>query len=198
MSALHEEPEPLGGSGNTAAQWDTEWLKFYRNWRPKLIAYLASITHHDTRFIEEVAQESFLKHRMYWAGLEDIDRAHAYLFKIARRKMMRCQERESRCQPFPETAPYSNDLQTYRVAPDDAFDLGDTRREVLAAIRRLSPRRAEAVTLFYLLDFPVRDIADIQQITRSTVRAHLTLGRQELAKLLHENDENEGIDGGVS
>ncbi|MBP2322657.1 RNA polymerase sigma-70 factor (ECF subfamily) [Kibdelosporangium banguiense] len=182
-SAPHEVPDE-------PESWDADWLVFYQQWRPKLLAFLISTTQHDTRFIEDVVQDSFLLHRRHWAGLDDPSKAHSYLFKIALRLLRRRALKESRYQPILPTGDDEGaQASQRRGSQPDTFGLADARCDVYAAIRKLPPRQAEAIGLRYFLDLPVRDIAEIQRITEGAVRSHLLLGRRHLAELLGEDLE---------
>jgi RNA polymerase sigma-70 factor (ECF subfamily) len=52
------------------------------------------------------------------------------------------------------------------------------------AVRRLSKRQAQAVTLYYLEDASVAEIAAIMDCAENTVKVHLHRGRQALAARL--------------
>jgi len=57
-----------------------------------------------------------------------------------------------------------------------------------AEVRRLPRRQAQAVSLFYLEDRPVAEIASILGCDESTVRVHLMRGRRALARRLGVSD----------
>ena len=57
-------------------------------------------------------------------------------------------------------------------------------REVLEALKKLSPSQRAAVFLHYEADLPVREIAKLMGSTDAAVRVHLHRGRSRLRKLL--------------
>jgi RNA polymerase sigma-70 factor, ECF subfamily len=56
------------------------------------------------------------------------------------------------------------------------------------ALKRLPPRERAVMTLFYVLDLPVADVAARLGIAAPTVRVHLTRGRRHLAALLGDDE----------
>jgi len=50
-------------------------------------------------------------------------------------------------------------------------------------IPRLAPRQRIAMALYYVEDLPVREIAESMQISEGAVKAHLSQGRSNLARI---------------
>ena len=67
-----------------------------------------------------------------------------------------------------------------------ADDGGD---EFWAAVRRLPARQAAAVTLYYLEDRPVAEVATILDCAEGTAKALLHKGRTNLARTLHLHED---------
>ena len=63
------------------------------------------------------------------------------------------------------------------IRKEDAMDLKD-------AIEKLKPEYKEAITLFYINDLPVREIAAVLGVTENTVKLRLTRARQKLKEFL--------------
>ena len=51
-------------------------------------------------------------------------------------------------------------------------------------VRKLPAKQAQAISLFYLEDRPVAELAEILGCTKSTAKVHLHRGRAALAKAL--------------
>ena len=58
--------------------------------------------------------------------------------------------------------------------------------DLLAAIAALPPRQRAAVALYYLEDRPVDEIADLMEVSASTVKQHLFQARGRLSAVLVE------------
>ncbi|MER6812391.1 SigE family RNA polymerase sigma factor [Spirillospora sp. NPDC000708] len=69
---------------------------------------------------------------------------------------------------------------------ESAAMLGEERREVFLALRRLPRRRREALVLRYYLDLDEREIAEIMGIGVGTVRSTVSRALASLADLLGE------------
>jgi RNA polymerase sigma factor (sigma-70 family) len=59
---------------------------------------------------------------------------------------------------------------------------------VMEALNALPPRERAVMTLFYVMDLPVSDIAARLGVASATVRVHLTRGRRHLAGLLGDEE----------
>jgi len=62
---------------------------------------------------------------------------------------------------------------------------------VWRALRRLAPRRRAVIVLYELEGAGIDDIAALLNVTRNTVRWHLSVGRRQLCRLI----KNDGDDG---
>ncbi|MFD0662151.1 sigma-70 family RNA polymerase sigma factor [Thermocatellispora tengchongensis] len=69
---------------------------------------------------------------------------------------------------------------------ESAALIGEDRREVLAALRKLPRRQREALTLRYYLDLSDEEIADTMGIGTSGVRSTITRGLAALGRALQE------------
>jgi RNA polymerase sigma-70 factor (ECF subfamily) len=68
--------------------------------------------------------------------------------------------------------------------------------DLARAIGALPARQRAAVALFYLEDLALDDVADVLQVSPSTVKQHLHRARARLAKILAEDKEE--VSGDVS
>jgi RNA polymerase sigma-70 factor (ECF subfamily) len=69
---------------------------------------------------------------------------------------------------------------------DPGPDATDMSRDVRRYLDRLSGEQCAALTLFYLQDLPVAEIAVVMSVPENTVKTHLSRGRKALGKLLTE------------
>jgi RNA polymerase sigma-70 factor (ECF subfamily) len=61
-------------------------------------------------------------------------------------------------------------------------------RELVEALKRLSPNQRAAVVLHHAADFALNDVAEILGSTTGAVKVHLLRGRRRLRKLLEEQE----------
>ena len=57
------------------------------------------------------------------------------------------------------------------------------------AVRRLPPRQAHAVALYYMEDYSVRQISEVLDCSEGTVKTHLSRARDAVARQLQLEDE---------
>ncbi len=82
------------------------------------------------------------------------------------------------------------ELRKDRERPDGTDDVTvePELREVLEALKKLSPSQRAAVFLHYEADLPVREVARLMGSTEPAVRVHLHRGRARLRKLLGDEE----------
>jgi RNA polymerase sigma-70 factor, ECF subfamily len=61
-------------------------------------------------------------------------------------------------------------------------------REVISALRELSPSQRAAIYLHYQADLPVRDVAGLMGTSAAAVKVHLHRGRRRLRELLGDEE----------
>lgn len=71
-----------------------------------------------------------------------------------------------------------------RHDPAGRFETAETRSEIEQALRRLSMPYRTVLTLFYIEDLPIKEIAEIVGLPVGTVKTHLHRARKELRKQL--------------
>ena len=82
------------------------------------------------------------------------------------------------------TLPLDNDKNAFAIADKDNFATSDIQEEVREAIYRLNEREKVCITLFYIDDMSIKDIAKITGYTTGTIKSHLARGRKNLEKIL--------------
>ena len=100
--------------------------------------------------------------------------ARSWLYRTAFRIAAAELRREAQLQPFEATG----------FQPEPEF------RDILFALRKLSPSQRAAVFLRYEADLPVREVARLMGSTEAAVRVHLFRGRHRLRLLLGEEEED--------
>lgn len=149
---------------------------FFAREYPRLVTLLTAVTGRRA-VAEEIAQEAMLRAHQRWNRVSRYDLPGAWLRRVAlnlaghQRSRGRTEDRTLRR------------LSDQRPPPPTEVD-----DDFWAVVRGLPPRQAAAVTLFYLEDRPVAEVAAILGCAEGTAKAHLHKGRAALARLL-ENPE---------
>jgi RNA polymerase sigma factor (sigma-70 family) len=144
-----------------------------RRWNDPLWRYLRRVagTDHDA---QELAQETWLRVVRGISRLRDPAKLRAWLFGIARRVAM-----DSLRDQY--AAPRTADVVDFDPPADDG---GDTLHEELAAMEqklaRLPVIEREVLTLFYLQELSLGEVAEVLRVPVGTVKSRLFRARQLL------------------
>ncbi|WP_420801758.1 sigma-70 family RNA polymerase sigma factor [Pseudofrankia asymbiotica] len=147
--------------------------------RPGLLR-LAVVLLGDQRTAEDVVQEAFIGLIRHWSGLRDPDSALAYVRSAVlngARGVLRRRAVLARFGVRHDPAIWS---------AESAAMFQEDRREVMAALRSLAPRRQQVLVLRYYLDLSDNEIAEMLGITSATVRSTATCALRTLARQLGE------------
>jgi RNA polymerase sigma-70 factor (ECF subfamily) len=123
---------------------------------------------------EDVAQEAFLRAYREWKHVALMDSPGGWVRRVAM-NLATSRWRRLRAEAYALT----------RVSPPSSFVFPDARMSAFwEEVRRLPPRQAQAVTLHYLEDMPVDEIATVLEVANGTVKALLSQGRERLRRQL--------------
>jgi RNA polymerase sigma-70 factor (ECF subfamily) len=124
-------------------------------------------------------QEAFVEAIRHWEVVAACDDPPAWLRRVAVNKLRdqgRGRQREQRILAR---------LQRVRPTVQASGDPADVR----AVIRRLPMRQRLSMTLFYLEDLSIEDVASAMGITVGAVKASLHSGRKRMRSILEVHDE---------
>jgi RNA polymerase sigma-70 factor (ECF subfamily) len=86
----------------------------------------------------------------------------------------------------------THELRRERRQPPPASDVARSEdgslKELMGALRQLSPNQRAAVYLHYEADLPVREISRLMGASPATVKVHLFRGRKRLELLLGDSE----------
>lgn len=162
---------------------DREFTEFYlANYR-RLVGQLYVLTgsRHDA---EELVQEAFSRALARWNRIGAYEAPDAWVRRVA------------------FNLAFSRRRQALRAAvallrlgggPRHDTDAAD-RVAVLDALRAVPMRHRQALVLHYVVDLPVREIADELGVPENTVKTWLRRGRQQLHEALREDLATEPTD----
>ena len=146
---------------------------FYGEHLTRVVRACALVTL-DRGAAEDVAAEAFARLWAHWGQIRDEDHAGGYVFKTA---MRLCSKRatKTRREVLGEVAD--------RPGADEQAR-SDDRRAVFAALGGLSVRQRQAVVLRDWAGYPTGEVASMLGMRESTVRVHLSRGREALRRSL--------------
>ena len=164
------------GSGAWPRDDDGTFEDFYRREFPRMVA-LACAVSGSRLAAEDIAQDALLQARRRWDVVGAYERPGAWLrrvtIQLAGKRLRRARAEAA---------------ALLRLGPQEAVPAGPEDVEhVLAAIHRLPLRQRAAVTLVYLEDRSVREVAEILGCAEGTTKAHLHKARASLARMLGED-----------
>jgi RNA polymerase sigma-70 factor (ECF subfamily) len=135
---------------------------------------MAVMMMHDAGRAEEVTQDIFLK---LWQALPAYDGRAApstWLYTIARNTCLSALRAES----------YRKASALGEVAEPAISSAGSLRIELEQGLSRLPEIQREAITLFYLEERSIEDVAQILDIPEGTVKSHLHRARRALGEIM--------------
>ena len=129
---------------------------------------------------EDAVAEAYARAYGRWAEVARMDRPDAWVRRVAMNQAtdqhrLRMRDRLA----WPRLPPPQS-----REGPEQADST-----DLVAALRRLPPRRRHVLVLYYVADRSVADIAAELSLPAGSVKAHLSRGRAQLASLLHPDLE---------
>jgi RNA polymerase sigma-70 factor (sigma-E family) len=138
----------------------------------------------DRAAAEDVVQEAFFGLYRRWSKLSDPAKALTYVRSAVLngcRDTLKRQIRRDRRDRFA-----AQSLQDVRSAEASAL-IGEDRRRILAAVRRLPSRQREALVCRFYLDMSEEDTARAMGISRGTVKSATSRAIAAIGRLLKED-----------
>lgn len=186
MAMAVAEREPLTGMRSgllpRTSAWEAEcaitelYAQHYR-----ALVQLAALWVRDVATAEEVVQDSFIAMHGGWRRLRDTDKALPYLRQaVVNRARSVLRHRgvvERNVLDTPPDMPSAEHLAMARLE----------RSAVVAALRELTDRQREAITLRYYAGLSEGEIAAAMKVTRGSVKSHTSRGMATLRTALQQD-----------
>jgi len=170
-------PQLVAGSERLRSVDEAEAVKLYAAHRLRLVR-LAVLLVDDLGTAEDAVQEAFAAFLVRRRGLDDQDKALAYLrtsvVNGARSKLRR--RRTARAYVPPHEVP--------RDETAEGAVLAEEHREVLAAMQQLATRQREVLVLRYWSGFSEAEIAETLGISRGAVKSTASRALDALEKIM--------------
>ncbi len=151
-------------------------------WQKRLWRYACRVTG-DSEAAWDVTQEAWLGIVRGIRCLRDPAQFRSWAFRIATNKANDW-IRKNAYDPRPAPDP------TAATAPQDT----ETTDELHTILRRLPEKSRTVLTLYYLEEFALADVARILRIPRGTVKSRLHTARAEFKKLWERRDQSRPTD----
>lgn len=142
---------------------------------------LAKVMLGDQSAAEDIVHDAFLGLYRRWP-LSDQDRALGYLRASVLNGCRTAHRGRTRRDHALRLAQKAGDT----VSAEESALVGESNRELLAALRALPARQREAVVLRYYLDLSEEQAAQAMNVSRGTVKSATSRGRAALARMLKE------------
>ena len=143
-----------------------------RDLGPRLLRYVARVTG-DPALAEDVVQETFIAIVRKISWLNDPSLFRAWAYRIASREAFRVLRKRH--------AVILEPIDEIEAGPEQPTDPWQ-RERLLASLERLSPASRAVVTLHYLEEMPLADVAAVLDLPVGTVKSRLSYGLAQLRK----------------
>lgn len=157
--------------------------RVYESYSGEIYVYLYSLCKNKS-LAEDLTQETFVK------ALLSLPEGHgnirAWLYKVARNLYFNHRRKEPASVALEEVAQKADDAD----GPEEALLKKLRSRKLYEAVLKLEGKKREVILLQYFSGFPQAQIAAMLNITQGNVRVLSHRAKQELKKLMEEN-ENE-------
>jgi len=145
-------------------------------YQPRLRRFFMNLTLGDEYLSDDLAQETFIKAYIELRSFRGMSRFGTWLFRIGYNEFYsykRSEHATTNLDHAPERA----------SSPVDSSEIS---MDVKVAMAQLSEIERTVVTLFYIDDMPVKQIATITGLNQSTLRSHLHRAKEKMAKTLKQ------------
>lgn len=176
---------PTGGDGPLGPRRRPQSFDDFYRQEYRQVLGLAYVLTGNTSVAEDTTQDAFTAAYRQWAAIGGYDSPAAWVRRVTCNRaasVVRRRMREAKAMV----------RLASRTPTQVELDEGDA--EFWRSVRALPPRQAQAVALFYLEDYSVRDIAAVLDCSEGTVKTHLSRARTAVARQLrleHVEDDDE-------
>ena len=152
---------------------------FYRREHRHVLG-LAFVLTGNQSVAEDIAQDAFTAAFRHWRSVAAYDSPGAWVRRVTCNQaasVVRRRVREAKA------------LVRLARRTQTSIELDEGDEAFWQAVRRLPPRQAQAVALYYLEDYSVRDISAVLDCSEGTVKTHLSRARAAVARHLRLEDQ---------
>jgi RNA polymerase sigma factor (sigma-70 family) len=166
--------EPSVEASNESLSFDD----FYRSEHRHVLG-LAFVLTGNQWVAEDTAQDAFAAAFRNWRSIVAYDSPGAWVRRVTCNRaasVLRRRVREAKA------------LMRLVGRTQSQIELDEGDEAFWHTVRRLPPRQAQAVALYYLEDYSVRQISEVLDCSEGTVKTHLSRAREAIARQLRLGD----------
>lgn len=145
-------------------------------YQPRLRRFFMNLTLGDEYLSDDLAQETFIKAYIELRSFRGMSRFGTWLFRIGYNEFYSYKRSEHA----------TTDLDHAPERASSPVDSSEISMDVKVAMAQLSEIERTVVTLFYIDDMPVKQIATITGLNQSTLRSHLHRAKEKMANTLKQ------------
>ncbi len=160
---------------------EAEFDEFYRSSAHRVI-HLVYASTGDLTLAQDCTQEAFSRAWQQWPKVSRYDDPLAWVRTVARRLAISAWRKRTN----------QNRAHVRHGADANALAPSEDRVAVMTALRTLSKPVREAVTMHYLADLSIDQIAHETNTPAGTIKARLHRGRAQLAQALRTEESRHG------
>ena len=134
-----------------------------------------NLTLGDEYLSDDLAQETFVKAYIEIRSFRGMARFGTWLFRIGYNEFY----------SYKRSQHPTGDLESAPQQFSTPINSSEAAMDVKTALAQLSDIERTVVTLFYIDDLPVKQIATITGMNQSTIRSHLHRAKDKMAKTLN-------------
>jgi RNA polymerase sigma factor (sigma-70 family) len=180
-AAAAVEPSTAAAAVEPPVESDSESLSFddfYRREHRHVLG-LAFVLTGNQWVAEDTAQDAFTAAFRHWRSIVAYDSPGAWIRRVTCNRaasVLRRRVREAKA------------LMRLVGRTQTFIELDEGDEAFWQAVRGLPPRQAQAVALYYLEDYSVRQISEVLDCSEGTVKTHLSRAREAIARQLRLED----------
>ena len=145
-------------------------------YQPRLRRFFMNLTLGDEYLSDDLAQETFVKAYIEIRSFRGMSRFGTWLFRIGYNEFYSYKRSEHT----------TTNIETVPERSSTPIDSSEISMDVNTAMAQLSDIERTVVTLFYIDDMPVKQIATITGLNQSTLRSHLHRAKEKMARTLKQ------------
>lgn len=139
--------------------------------------FLTALCCGDSQLADDIAQESLIKAYLSSDGFENPDKFKAWIFRIGYNTFLNHRRAEK---------PMTGYQEASHLLSDDKADRAFSYQTLYLALSQLPAKERSSIVLFYLENYSIKEIAEIEATSVDAVKQHLSRGRNHLRNLLKD------------